>query len=173
MRRHLLRRQRYAGRAGGLACWHRRQTSAIAGAYRYPAHQVGQRKGGGSVTAVSSSQKGIQRGVLSDAHNLAIAESPALRRKIAGKKFYDTDELIHIEKEKKEKMRKRCLRPSAKAMKTTKVWATGLVLSPGASETKRPAIPNKGVPVETSISSLAYQTILLRKKRRQSMSNFA
>jgi hypothetical protein len=85
MRRHFRLQQGYCLLTAGLAKIAQGQPRPLASLHGRTALQIGKREVARPVTAVCSSQKGKQGGVLADGHKLAITLGPTLGGKTRSK----------------------------------------------------------------------------------------
>src|SRR4051812_8703633 len=94
--RHVDDEQRLRFGASHFANDARGQARPVALAERCPALQVGQRKSGLSIAAVSCSDQGEQGGVLLDRQHLAVALLPAARVKRESERLNRAKKYFHI-----------------------------------------------------------------------------
>ena len=92
---NLLAGQRDALGAEALAERTHREAGAGARVDRDATAQIGEREGGGPVTAEGRADEREQRGVLGDQEELSVAEFPAPRGEVAGKQDDGRDEGLH------------------------------------------------------------------------------
>src|SRR3954462_7974394 len=94
--RHVVDEQRLRFGAGHFAYDARGQAWPVALAERCPALQVGQRKSGLSIAAVSRSDQGEQGRVLCDRQHLAVALLPAARVKRESERLNRAKKYFHV-----------------------------------------------------------------------------